>query len=568
MPENKIAYFSMEIGLSADMATYSGGLGVLAGDTLRAAADWGLPLVAVTLVHRNGYFRQHLDDGGAQTESHDSWNVADRLREMDPRVDVEIEGKTVTLRAWLEEIVGVSGQKVAVYFLDSDVEENDPASRTLTDRLYGGDERYRLSQEVVLGVGGVRMLQALGHHALETYHMNEGHSALLTLELMRRTAFDEGREELSEADISRVRERCVFTTHTPVAAGHDRFPVALVRSVLGDATWKRLEGLYEPGEFNMAELNMAELNMTELALRHSRYVNSVARRHGDITRNMFDGYDVRAITNGVHAATWTSAPLQELFDRHVPGWCENNQSLRYMTYTPLEEIETAHRAAKKNLIDYVEAANGIRLNEETFTIGFARRAAAYKRADLLFEDIERLKAIASKSGPIQIVYAGKAHPHDEPGKEIIRRIVEAGKNLGEHVMLVYLANYGIELGGLMTSGCDLWLNTPEPPKEASGTSGMKAALNGVPSLSILDGWWVEGHVEGVTGWSIGDAHPDRTRDANELYDKLETKILPLYYDDRDGYSGVRRYAISLNGSFFNTERMLSEYSRQAYRHSE
>ena len=556
MPKNKIAYFSMEIGLKADMATYSGGLGVLAGDTLRAAADLGLPLVAVTLVHRNGYFRQHLDAVGGQTESPDSWNVADRLREMDPRVDVEIEGKTVRLRAWLQEIVGVLGQKVRVYFLDSDLEENDPASRALTDQLYGGDKRYRLSQEVVLGVGGVRMLQALGHDVLETYHMNEGHSALLTLELMRKAAFDGGREELSEEDISLVRERCVFTTHTPVAAGHDRFPVDLVRSVLGEATWKRLEGLYA----------MTELNMTELALRHSRYVNGVARRHGDVTRDMFDGYDVQAITNGVHAATWTSAPVSELFDRHVPGWREDNLSLRYMTYTALEEIDVAHRAAKKNLIDYVETANGIRLNEETFTIGFARRAAAYKRADLLFDDVERLKAIASRSGPIQIVYAGKAHPHDEPGKAIIRRIVEAGKSLGEHVVLVYLENYGIELGGLMTSGCDLWLNTPEPPKEASVTSGMKAALNGVPSLSILDGWWVEGHVEGVTGWSIGDAHPDRARDANELYDKLETKILPLYYDDCDGYSRVRRYAISINGSFFNTERMVSEYARQAYRH--
>ena len=556
MPKNKIAYFSMEIGLKADMATYSGGLGVLAGDTLRAAADLGLPLVAVTLVHRNGYFRQHLDAVGGQTESPDSWNVADRLREMDPRVDVEIEGKTVRLRAWLQEIVGVLGQKVRVYFLDSDLEENDPASRALTDQLYGGDKRYRLSQEVVLGVGGVRMLQALGHDVLETYHMNEGHSALLTLELMRKAAFDGGREKLSEEDISLVRERCVFTTHTPVAAGHDRFPVDLVRSVLGEATWKRLEGLYA----------MTELNMTELALRHSRYVNGVARRHGDVTRDMFDGYDVQAITNGVHAATWTSAPVSELFDRHVPGWREDNLSLRYMTYTVLEEIDVAHRAAKKNLIDYVETANGIRLNEETFTIGFARRAAAYKRADLLFDDVERLKAIASRSGPIQIVYAGKAHPHDEPGKAIIRRIVEAGKSLGEHVVLVYLENYGIELGGLMTSGCDLWLNTPEPPKEASGTSGMKAALNGVPSLSILDGWWVEGHVEGVTGWSIGDAHPDRARDANELYDKLETKILPLYYDDCDGYSRVRRYAISINGSFFNTERMVSEYARQAYRH--
>ncbi|GMR23649.1 MAG: alpha-glucan family phosphorylase [Acidobacteriota bacterium] len=569
MPEIKISYFSMEIGLSEDIHTYSGGLGVLAGDTLRAAADWGLPLVAITLVHRKGYFRQHLDENGTQSEEPDSWSPEEHLREMEPRVEVEVAGRPVRLRAWFKELRGVLGQLVPVYFLDSDMDGNDEASRRITDVLYGGDHRHRLSQEAVLGIGGVRMLAALGYNAIETYHMNEGHSALLTLELMSKRASAAGRVELSADDIASVRDHCVFTTHTPVAAGHDRFPADIVQSVLGANTWTRLGQLYamtEPNmtEPNMTELNMTELNMTELALRHSRYVNGVARRHGDVTREMFNGYNVEAITNGVHAATWTAPSVRDLFDRHVPGWREDNQSLRYITYTPLAEIERAHRDAKRALLSYVESVNGVKLDENHFTLGFARRATAYKRADMLFENIARLNRIASDIGPLQIIYAGKAHPHDSRGKEIIRSIVGAKASLSENVQLVYLEDYGMKIGALLTSGTDLWLNTPEPPKEASGTSGMKAALNGVPSLSVLDGWWIEGHIESVTGWSIEGP----SAGAEDLYHKLETSILPLFYGDADGYAEVRRHAISLNGSFFNTERMVNEYARQAYRLSE
>ena len=553
MPELKIAYFSMEIGLSEDIHTYTGGLGVLAGDTLRAAADWGLPLVAITLLHRKGYFRQHLDDNGAQSEEPDSWNPEERLREMEPRVEVEVEGHPVRLRAWFKELRGVLGQLVPVYFLDSDVEDNDDASCRLTDVLYGGDDRYRLSQETILGIGGVRMLEALGYIGIETYHMNEGHSGLLTLELMSNLARAAGRVDPSADDIASVRDHCVFTTHTPVAAGHDRFPADIVESVLGADTSERLRKLYA--------MNDDELNMTELALRHSRYVNGVTRRHGEVTREMFNGYNVEAITNGVHAATWTAPSLRELFDRHIPGWREDNQSLRYITCTPLEEIEHAHLDAKRALLSYVDSANGVKLDENHFTIGFARRVTAYKRANLLFHDIDRLNRIASDIGPIQIIYAGKAHPHDSRGKEIIRSIVAARASLSENVQLVYLEDYGMKIGALLTSGTDLWLNTPEPPKEASGTSGMKAALNGVPSLSVLDGWWVEGHIESVTGWSIEAPGSG----AEDLYHKLETLILPLFYGDADGYTEVRRHAISLNGSFFNTERMVNEYARQAYR---
>jgi len=555
-----IAYFSMEIGLMEEMPTYSGGLGVLAGDTLRAAADWGLPMAAVTLLHRKGYFRQRLDSDGFQTEESDGWRVEDHLAELTPRVQVEVEGKPVILRCWRRVLEGVLGATIPVYFLDSDLPENGETERRLTDHLYGGDKRYRLSQECILGIGGLRMLRALGYEGLETYHMNEGHSSLLTLELMGQLARHAGRTDPSTDDVNRVKNQCVFTTHTPVSAGHDRFPKDLVKQVLSPDLFQTLDKLY-PGD---------EINLTELALLHSRFVNGVARRHGEVTRGMFGKVDVRAITNGVHSATWAAPSWQRLFDRHVPGWREDNQSLRYVTYVPLEEIEEAHREAKRTLLDRVLADLGRELDPDRFTIGFARRSTAYKRAGLLLHDVERLNRMAETHGPLQIIYAGKAHPQDDRGKEIIREIFAARKKLSPKIELVYLEDYGVSLAGRLTSGVDLWLNTPEAPLEASGTSGMKAAVNGVPSLSILDGWWIEGHIEGVTGWSIGDqpalpSVPDGQKDADNLYRKLESVILPLYYRDRGAYLEVMRHAVALNGSFFNTERMVSEYARQAYR---
>jgi starch phosphorylase len=563
LAEATIAYFSMEIGLSDEMPTYSGGLGVLAGDTLKAAADWGLPLVAITLLYRTGYFRQHLDASGDQTEEPDGWNVEEHLEPMKPRVQVELEGKPVALRCWRKEVRGVLGDAVPVYFLDSDLPENDEAVRRLTDKLYGGDKRYRLSQESILGIGGLRMLRALGYEALETYHMNEGHSSLLTLELMGQLARRAGRKLPSPDDVTEVKNHCVFTTHTPVDAGHDRFRKELVKEVIAPEIFENLHRLYPDDE----------INMTDLALMHSRYVNGVARRHGEVTRGMFNGYRVESITNGVHAATWAAPALQKLFDRHIPGWREDNQSLRYITYVSLEEIDLAHRDAKRALLDRVREETGKSLGEDCFTIGFARRATAYKRADLLLSDVSRLNRMAEEIGPLQVIYAGKAHPEDARGKEIIRKIFAARPGLSSRIALVYLENYGLSLGALLTSGCDLWLNNPEPPLEASGTSGMKAAINGVPSLSVLDGWWIEGHIEGITGWSIGErpplsSKPDGKRDAESMYDKLENRILPLYYRNRNGYLEVMRHAIALNGSFFNTERMVSEYARQAYRLSE
>ena len=555
----KVAYFSMEIALDAQMPTYSGGLGVLAGDTIRAAADLKVPMVAVTLLHRKGYFHQRLDDSGWQTETPAEWAPEDFLTELPARAEVTVEGRTVHLKAWQYEVRGQDGWRVPVYLIDADLPENAEWDRTLTDHLYGGDEHYRLCQEIVLGVGGVRLLRALGHDDIGRFHLNEGHAALLTLELLDEAARAAGRTSFNREDAETVRKQCVFTTHTPVPAGHDKFPLDLATRVL---MRKELSEMQDIFCFD------GLVNMTGLGLNLSSYVNGVAKRHAQVTRLMFAEYSIDSITNGVHVPTWTSDAFAAVFDRYIPGWREDSFSLRYALGIPHQEIWEAHGQAKRRFIEYVNGETQGGLREDVLTLGFARRAAAYKRADLLLHDIGRLKAIANSAGKFQVVYAGKAHPRDPEGKEQIKRVFQAREALREHVNIVYLADYNWELGALMTAGVDVWLNTPHPPMEASGTSGMKAALNGVPSLSVLDGWWIEGCIEGRTGWAIDPGVVDNDNrtapDAAALYDKLEKVVIPLYYGNREGFIDVMVYAIALNGSFFNTHRMVLEYVSKAY----
>lgn len=552
----------MEIALSDEIPTYSGGLGVLAGDTVRSNADLETPMVGVTMLYREGYFEQGLDEEGVQSAEPELWNVEDHLRPLHPHVTVMIEGEEVTVRAWEYTVEGITGGTLPVYFLDTDLETNDEWQRSLTDRLYGGDRRYRMAQEIVLGVGGVRMLSALGHDGIERYHMNEGHASFLTLELLNRSATAHGRSHVTEEDVTNVRRQCIFTTHTPVPAGHDRFDDDLVRSTFGPNT--------DLVEMDAILFDRQPLNMTELALDLSRYVNGVAKKHGEVSRDMFTGYEIDSITNGIHLPSWTSPPFKQLFDRYVPGWENDNFSLRHALSIPRDEIWEAHRAAKQNLVDYVDRTTEAELNPEVFTLGFARRAATYKRADLLFDDMERLRRIAREAGAFQLVYSGKAHPQDEGGQHLIRRIFDARDELAPEIKVVYLEDYNMELGLLMTTGVDCWLNNPTPPKEASGTSGMKSAVNGVPSLSILDGWWIEGHLEGVTGWAIGngetveDESEQRRRDAESLYTKLESAVIPTFYEDRNAWKEIMAQAIALNGSYFNTQRMVQEYVLKAY----
>jgi starch phosphorylase len=552
-----IAYLSMDVAVDSKIPTYSGGLGVLAGDMLRSAADLEIPMVAVSLVHRKGYFDQRLDSHGNQLESPAKWSPENHLKSVSARITLSIQGREVQIRSWQYDFSGITGHVVPVFFLDADLPENDSTDRGLTDFLFGGDERYRLCQETILGLGGVAMLRQLGYRDIRVFHMNEGHSALATLALLEERAGNRQESHFSEIEVEAVRRQCAFTTHTPVPAGHDRFHVDLVYSVLGNSRASALAQL---------QLMDGSLNMTELALRLSGFVNGVSMRHGEVSRAMFPNYHIEAITNGVHAATWTAASFAALYDRVLPQWRRDNCYLRYAVGIPTSEIRQAHVQAKRELLQQVRWLTGIQLDEKVFTLGFARRATGYKRGDLLFANVERLKQLARDVGPIQLVYAGKAHPRDEGGKAIIRRIFEAGAALADAVRVVYLENYDMALGRLLCSGVDVWLNTPLRPQEASGTSGMKAALNGVPSFSVLDGWWVEGHIEGVTGWSIGDGgvENDSAVEAASLYEKLEHLILPLFYREPERFAQIMRSAIALNGSFFNTQRMVSQYVRNAY----
>ena len=550
-----VAYFSMEIALSPEAPTYSGGLGVLAGDTLRSAADLGLHLSAVSLLHRKGYFRQFLDVNGVQTEDEQPWEIERFLAPEAPRVEVTIEGRRVWVRAWRWDIEGVTGHVIPVYLLDTDLEENDPQDRSITDHLYGGDSDYRLRQEAVLGIGGVRMLQAL-EYDVQVYHMNEGHAALLTVGLMEQQLDGDLNKKLEERDIEAVRRQCVFTTHTPVPAGHDRFSLEQTYRILGHDTANLLE--------RMGGCHDEMLNMTYVALACSRFVNGVAMQHSKISREMFPQHAIDAITNGVHAGTWTAPPMQAIFDRAMPRWRQDNLQLRYIIDVSAEEIEKAHAQSKQGLIREVADRTGVRLRGDVFTIGFARRVATYKRLDLLFADPQRLVQCAEEFDGLQILFSGKAHPHDDPAKGLIRRIFEVAAQVNSDALkIVYLENYEWKIAAQLTAGVDLWLNTPRRPYEASGTSGMKAALNGVPSLSILDGWWIEGCIEGFTGWAIPDRET-QDQEVDGLYERLESTILPLYYRQPAAWRKLMRSTIALNGGFFNTHRMLQQYIANAY----
>jgi starch phosphorylase len=554
----KIAYFSMEIGLMNEIPTYSGGLGVLAGDMIKSSADLKLPLVAVTLFSRKGYFQQEITKEGKQIEHPVEWEPSKIMELLPTEVKVQIQKRDVKVKAWLYNVQSLTGGVIPILFLDTDVEGNFPEDREITSFLYGGDERYRLKQEIVLGIGGAGMLEALGF-GIRKYHMNEGHSSLLTLELLQRYGMD----------IDRVRELCVFTTHTPVEAGHDRFSYDLVQEIMGEIV--PLEVLKRFGGHD-------RLNMTRLALNLSEFINGVAKRHKDVSMNLFPGYEIHSITNGIHSYTWTCESFRTLYDKYLPGWANEPELLVRVGGIPDEEIWQAHMEAKRKLIEYVNKVTDIGMNNmnyrgmdyDTLTLGFARRATGYKRANLLFSDLEKLKEI-NRKGTIQIVLAGKAHPRDGPGKRLIQEIFGYIEKLKDEIKIVYLEGYDMGLAAKLIPGVDVWLNTPLRPLEASGTSGMKAAHNGVMNFSVLDGWWVEGWVEGITGWAIGP-HPDeqfsteeaKTRELDDLYNKLDYIIIPMFYQKRDEWIKMMENSIGKIAYYFNSHRMMRRYVTEAY----
>ena len=540
----------MEIGLSNDIHTYSGGLGMLAGDVVRSSADLRIPLVGVALINKKGHFKQEITREGKQVEQPDPWEPSKFMQSLPAEVKVQAQGRDVRVKPWHYDVKSPTGGVVPVYFLDTDVEGNNPEDREITSYLYGGDERYRLKQEIVLGIGGVRILDALGLN-VRKYHMNEGHSSLLALELLQRNGMD----------AAKVKNQCVFTTHTPVDAGHDRFTYDLVHEVLGEPV--QLDVLKKLG-------GKDKMNMTLLALNLSNFSNGVSKRHRDCAREMFPGYEIHAITNGVHSYTWTCKSFRELYDQCFPGWANEPDLLIRVDWIPDEDIWRAHGEAKNELIDYVNKTTNAGLDCDSLTLGFARRSTGYKRSHLLFSDLERLRR-ANEKGKIQLIFAGKANPRDGSGKGLIELICSYAQELKGEINIVYLPDYDMDLAAKLVSGVDVWLNTPMPPMEASGTSGMKAAHNGVINFSVLDGWWIEGWIEGVTGWAIGP-HPQeelssedsRRSELYDLYNKLEYTIIPMFYGRRSDWIRIMKNSIGKVAHNFNSNRMMREYATQAY----
>jgi len=537
-----VGYFTAEIGLWSELHTYSGGLGVLAGDHVKSAADAGIPLVGVTLLYHQGYARQHIDDAGIQTETFPEVDMNRLLSKTDIVLELELDGKPLFAYVWMAEILGQSGHMVPVYFMDTRHPENATEHQELSSRLYGGDDGVRIRQEYVLGVGGVQLFDHL-EAELSGLHLNEGHCTFAMLELLKRGW---SREQLAQ--------RSLFTTHTPVPAGHDRFDWPLVEDVIGNLLppdakeLVRSAGDPEHG---------ARCSMSHLAVSLSTSVNAVSKLNADVAMTMFD-QNIQPITNGVHHITWTSPVMASLFDKHLTAWKIQPDSISNAKTLPTKDLMEARSKARKQLHDYVQSTTGVELFSDRLTIGFARRFATYKRANLVFKDLERLRAIGA--GKIQFVFSGKAHPRDQGGKQLIRDIFESAHQIADEIPVAFIENYDMHTGLMMTSGVDIWLNNPIRPMEASGTSGMKAAMNGVPNCSILDGWWPEACLHGVNGWAIGNAEDDRDddRDAENIYNVLQHDVIPLWEQEGDGWAEMMKASIAASAGFTG-QRMIQDY---------
>ena len=540
-----VGYFTAEIGLWSELHTYSGGLGVLAGDHVKSAADANIPFVGVTLLYRKGYGRQHLDKDGIQTETYRDLDPAQHLQDTGMDISLPLDGGELWAKVWRADITGVSGHEVHVYFLDTFHPKNTERHLDLGLTLYGGDDWVRIRQEYLLGIGGLRLIDKLGLD-VDGLHLNEGHCTFALLEMLNRGWT---REQLAK--------RVLFTTHTPVPAGHDRFEWDAVEEVLGDIL---------PSDAKQLVIDAGDpeegrrISMSHLAVALSGPVNAVSNLNAWVASSMFADHHIAPITNGVHHLTWTSPMMGELFDEQLPGWREDPTKLAHAGKIPTEELAEARTVARKVLRELVQTSTGVRLDKNRLTIGFARRFATYKRANLVFSDLERLREIGA--GKIQFVFSGKAHPRDEGGKALIKSIFDSAKDLENEIPVAFLEDYSMATGLAMTGGVDIWLNNPIRPMEASGTSGMKAAMNGVPNCSILDGWWPEGCEHGVNGWAIGGADDERddVRDAKNVLDVIENEVLPAWEEGDEKWCEIMRASIATSARFTGA-RMISDYLR-------
>lgn len=541
-----LAYCSAEFGLTTRLPTYSGGLGILAGDHAKAAADVGLPLVGVSLWYHQGYGIQRIDELGEQQLDFPRCRPQDVLQDTGVEIELELPGQTVFVHVWRYDVVGRGGHIVPVHFLDTMDERNEPEWQDVSRMLYGGDHTNRLRQEVILGVGGFAAIRKLYPDAEVHAHLNEGHTAFFAASML-----------LELGDLERVRARCHFTTHTPVPAGHDVFEHADIVTILGDKL---------PPE--IAKLGGTErLSMSVLALALASTCNGVSELNAKIAMGMFPNRQIDGLTNGVHFDTWIHPHIGSVYDRHFSGWRDDPALLEGITTLNDAgfdaEFAEARGLAKRELCEFVNASTSLGFDPDVLTIGFARRAAPYKRALLIFQDIERLLALTG--GKLQIVFAGKAHPNDVRGRQLVTSLVRTTRSLRGRLRVAFLPNYSMWHGRMLTAGSDIWLNTPVRPMEACGTSGMKASLNGVPNLSVLDGWWAEACDHGVNGWAMVEAHDDQddVRDADALYTLLENEVLPAYYETPAHFEAIRRAAVA-TAPRFSARRMVLDYAHRYY----
>lgn len=551
------AYFSLEIMLSSEIPSYAGGLGVLAGDILKSCADIEMSVVGMSLVYNGTSFTQEILPNGNQKFEVNHWQKNDKLKRLPNRIELTIDNAQVHVGVWRYDIVGRTGFVVPVYLLDTDISDNGMWARMITQNLYEGE--YRLPQEILLGIGGVRMLRNLGYSDIKNFHMNEGHASFVPLAI---------EEEVGYKDIS-VRSKCTFTTHTPIPEGHDQFDY--------DFAWRNAKP-YLPWHIkDLAGQN--SLHMTKLGMSLSKVSFGVSKKHGEISQKLFPEYNIGSITNGVHHLSWITSEMQNLFDKYLPGWSEDPSILaKAHEALPDEGLWRAHEEAKFELIEYVnrhltsigtehEQINPPtleRFDTHTLTIALARRPVPYKRPLLLYSDVERLLKIGE--GRLQIIQCGKAFPGDPSSQRFVHEIVEVSKEFRGRLKVVYLENYSPKIARLLVGGVDVWLNTPKRPLEASGTSGMKAAMNGVLNLSILDGWWIEGYeLDQMAGWAIAPENYDNddNTDANSIYELLEKTIIPMYYSNKWEWEQRMKHAIGL-GAYFNTHRVVKEYKEKAW----
>lgn len=557
-----VAYFSMEVAIRSDMSTYSGGLGVLAGDTLKTIADFKYSALGITLLHEKGYVGQSLDLAGKQVSHCEMWNKEEYLTKLPFTINVPLSDHNVSCAVWQYDIVGQFGSVVPVYFLDSNVPDNTEYDRTLTSNLYGGDSFYRLCQEQILGIGGLALLEKLKFNSqkVRIYHLNEGHASFVGLSL-----YNQVKNDFSTHNevMDYIGSKLAFTTHTPVAAGHDRFLLEDVKRVLPVDLFEEI-----PKESKVE----GKLCMTRLSLHFSGVVTGVAKTHEKVTEKMFPKYDVIPVTNGAYHMEWTHPNFKKLYDEYIPEWSYDPSTFRKAISIPDDKIWNVHIQIKKDLIEYVNKFSVNEFSDDVCTLGYARRFTSYKRPALILADLDRLEEMISTVGCLQIIFAGEAHPKDQKGIELIRTIFQKTQEHKGKIKMVFLEDYNMDMATKLVAGVDIWLNTPLQKYEASGTSGMKAAFNAIPHLSVLDGWWPEGWIEGITGWSIGtnmnearlDNQSSWDLEVTDLYDKLANKILPLYYQDRLGFIKIMKHAVALNGSYFNTYRMMNEYTAKVY----